>query len=372
MHPQKLIEALHTAEKLKDTTRHCYTTGGRHESVAEHSWRISLMALWLRDEFPNVDMDKVTRMCLIHDLGECFTGDIPTFHKTNADEKTEERLLYAWVDTLPEPTRSEMRALYDEMAALQTPEAKIYKALDKMEAVLAHNESDITSWAPNEYSLNLTYGQEQAAWNPYLAKLREAMRQETLQKIERESHAFIRKAQPDDIPLIEAIYDHIHTAEESGSQTIGWVRGVYPVRATAEAALQRGDLFVMQERGQLLGTAIINQVQVPDYAGAAWQTQAPDNKVCVLHTLVIDPAAKGKGCGKAFVAFYEQYALQHGWHELRMDTNARNAAARAMYKKLGFREIGMVPTTFNGIPGVELILLEKTLDIPDSPSLSDQ
>ena len=85
MKPEKLLEALHTAEKLKDTTRHCYTSKGRHESVAEHSWRIALMAFWLRDEFPQADMDKVIRMCLIHDLGECFTGDIPAFDKTAAD-----------------------------------------------------------------------------------------------------------------------------------------------------------------------------------------------------------------------------------------------------------------------------------------------
>ena len=94
MEPEKLLEALHTAEKLKDTTRHCYTSQGRHESVAEHSWRIALMALWLRDEFPQADMGKVIRMCLIHDLGECFTGDIPAFDKTAADEVKEETLLY--------------------------------------------------------------------------------------------------------------------------------------------------------------------------------------------------------------------------------------------------------------------------------------
>lgn len=97
MEPEKLLEALHTAEKLKDTTRHCYTSKGRHESVAEHSWRIALMAFWLRDEFPQADMDKVIRMCLIHDLGECFTGDIPAFDKTAADEAAEEALLSRWV-----------------------------------------------------------------------------------------------------------------------------------------------------------------------------------------------------------------------------------------------------------------------------------
>ncbi len=148
MEPEKLLEALHTAEKLKDTTRHCYTSKGRHESVAEHSWRIALMAFWLRDEFPQADMDKVIRMCLIHDLGECFTGDIPAFDKTAADEAAEEALLSRWVDSLPEPVCTEMRTLYAEMAALQTTEAKIYKALDKMEAIVQHNESAIATWEP--------------------------------------------------------------------------------------------------------------------------------------------------------------------------------------------------------------------------------
>ena len=162
MEPEKLLEALHTAEKLKDTTRHCYTSKGRHESVAEHSWRIALMAFWLRDEFPQADMDKVIRMCLIHDLGECFTGDIPAFDKTAADEAAEEALLSRWVDSLPEPVCTEMRTLYAEMAALQTTEAKIYKALDKMEAIVQHNESAIATWEQQEYALNLTYGVEQS------------------------------------------------------------------------------------------------------------------------------------------------------------------------------------------------------------------
>ena len=92
MKPEELIKVLHTAERLKDTTRHCYTSGGRHESVAEHSWRLCLMAYFMRDEFPEADCDKVLKMCLIHDIGECFTGDIPSFNKTDSDEKTEEKL----------------------------------------------------------------------------------------------------------------------------------------------------------------------------------------------------------------------------------------------------------------------------------------
>lgn len=184
MEPRTLLDILTTAERLKDTTRHCYTSRGRHESVAEHSWMMTLMAFLLRSEFPEADMDKVTRMCIIHDLGECFTGDIPTFDKTAAHEEQEEDLLTAWVNTLPQPQRDEMTALYAEMNALQTQEAKIYKAIDKMEAVLQHNLSDIATWIPHEYQLNVVYGADQAAFSPYLTALREEMRNDTLAKIE--------------------------------------------------------------------------------------------------------------------------------------------------------------------------------------------
>ena len=184
MEPQALLSALHVAERLKDATRHCETSGGRRESVAEHSWRLALMAYWLRDEFPELDMDKVVTMCLIHDLGEAFTGDIPSFQKTGADEAREETLLSDWVRTLPEPFAGEMEALYREMAARQTPEAKLFKALDNLEAVIQHNESDLATWSENEFTLNLSYGADKAAWSPVLLALRDAVREETDEKIE--------------------------------------------------------------------------------------------------------------------------------------------------------------------------------------------
>ena len=183
MEVRELLKALAVAEGLKDTTRHCYTAGGRHESVAEHSWMMTVMAFFLKEEFPEVDMDKVIRMCIFHDLGECFTGDIPTFDKGESDEATEEQLLYRWVDSLPGSVSAEMRALYEEMAALQTTEAKLYKAIDILEAVIQHNHSDLSTWIPKEYSLNLTYGNDKVAFSPYLTELREAIRRDTEEKI---------------------------------------------------------------------------------------------------------------------------------------------------------------------------------------------
>ena len=183
MQPRELLDALLIAERLKDTTRHCYTAKGRHESVAEHTWMMSLMAFWVKDHFPEADMDKVIRMCLIHDLGEAFTGDIPTFDKTAADEQKEDDLLYRWVRSLPEKQSKEMLALYEEMAERKTLEAKIYKALDGLEAVVQHNISDLSTWIPKEYELNKTYASDRVTFSEYLTELREEILKDTLKKL---------------------------------------------------------------------------------------------------------------------------------------------------------------------------------------------
>ena len=170
-----------------------------------------------------------------------------------------------------------------------------------------------------------------------------------------------RKAAAADLSAVNEIYEQIHTEEEAGRVSIGWIRGVYPTEKNAAASLQRGDLFVAEDNGTIAGAAVINQQQVDVYSDAPWEYSAPDSAVMVLHTLVISPKVSGKGYGKAFVAFYEAYALSRNCPYLRMDTNARNIRARAMYRKLGYKEIGIVPCVFNGIDGVQLVLLEKKL-----------
>lgn len=183
MKPSELLAILSVAEKLKCNTRHCYTSSGRHESVAEHSWRIALMAMLIGPEFPEADMNRVIRMCLIHDLGEAFTGDIPTFDKTAADTAQEDALFAQWVQTLPEETKQEFSGLLAEMNAQETLEAKIYKALDKMEAVIQHNESDIATWIPLEYDLQLRYGAENVKFSPWFQSLKAEIDSWTKRKI---------------------------------------------------------------------------------------------------------------------------------------------------------------------------------------------
>lgn len=184
MNPHEYLEILHVAERLKDTTRHCTTSQGRVESVAEHSWRISLMAMLLRDEFPLADINKVICMCIIHDLGECFTGDIPTFVKTDSDREVEDSMLNKWVETLPPEISKSLRELYQEMDEQKTLESKLYKSLDKLEAVIQHNEAPISTWSENEYELNKTYAFDIVKFSGWLTQLREEILQETLSKIE--------------------------------------------------------------------------------------------------------------------------------------------------------------------------------------------
>lgn len=186
MNAKEYLEILHIAERLKDTPRHCTTTKGRIESVAEHSWRVSLMAVLLKNEFKDADMDKVVNMCLVHDLGECFTGDIPTFQKTDKDRKTEDQLLYQWVNSLPDELSKELSALYDEMQAQKTLESKIYKALDKLEALIQHNESPLDTWSENEFEMNKTYAFDTVAFSQWLTELRKAILEDTISKIENE------------------------------------------------------------------------------------------------------------------------------------------------------------------------------------------
>lgn len=188
MDPKTLFSILRQAEKLKCVTRHCDTTSGRRESVAEHSWRLSLMAMLVSDEFPHLDMNKVLRMCVIHDLGESFTGDIPAFDK-NTDHRTEEqRLLNDWIASFPEPIKTDFSALLAEMNAMSTDEARLYKALDNLEAVIQHNESDISTWLPLEYDLQLTYGSDKVGFSPYLQRLKAELDDWTRRKIAEEGN----------------------------------------------------------------------------------------------------------------------------------------------------------------------------------------
>ena len=178
------LNFLNIAEKLKCNTRHSYTSSGRHESVAEHSWRLAMMAYLIGDEFPEIDIDRVIQMCLFHDMGEAVTGDIPCFEKNGSDEAAEDEAVTWLLKQLSAPHRQNVELLFREMREQQTAEAKLYKALDKLEALIQHNEADISTWIPLEYELQMTYGTKECEFSEFLKKLRDIVREDSVRKIE--------------------------------------------------------------------------------------------------------------------------------------------------------------------------------------------
>jgi len=180
MEARRFIEFLGIIEKLKCNTRHSWTSTGRQESVAEHSHRCAVMAMLCADEFPELDINKVIKMCLIHDFGEAVTGDIPSFLKTDDQERTEADAIDNLCARIPE---AGLAPLFSEMREMKTPEAKLYKALDNLEAVISHNEAPLSTWTELEYSLNLTYGEENCEQFEWTKALRAELKRDSVRKI---------------------------------------------------------------------------------------------------------------------------------------------------------------------------------------------
>ena len=147
MTQREYLDFLRVLEKMKCNTRHSWTSNGRQESVADHSYQLAVMALLLEGEpeFAQVDFNKVIRMCLLHDMGEAVTGDVPAFLKTDEDRETEEGAIARLLRMLPSSKAQEFRELFWEMEERSTPEAKLYKILDRAEAVIQHNEADLST-----------------------------------------------------------------------------------------------------------------------------------------------------------------------------------------------------------------------------------
>ncbi|MDT8717122.1 HD domain-containing protein [Clostridium sp. 19966] len=183
MNTRQFIDIMSIAEKLKNNTRHSWTSSNRHESVAEHSWRLSLMAYLVKDEFPDADINKVILMCIWHDIGEAITGDIPAFVKTESDETVENDAVSDLLWSLPQPYKTELLELFLEMNKQETVEAKIYKALDKMEALIQHNEADLSTWIPLEYEANLWYGKKEVEFSDYMKELKQTIYEDSIEKI---------------------------------------------------------------------------------------------------------------------------------------------------------------------------------------------
>ena len=185
---EKLIRYLRfirEAERLKNVLRTAYTSEGRHESTAEHSWRLALLAAVLTGERPVLDMQRVVLMCLIHDLGEAFDGDVPAIAQTAPGVKAASELaaMERLTRLLPPEAGATIREIWEEYEACQTPEARWVKALDKAETIIQHNQG--ANPAGFDYAFNLTYGSEYFDDGALLSDLRLLLDEETGRHVRR-------------------------------------------------------------------------------------------------------------------------------------------------------------------------------------------
>lgn len=176
-----ILDFLRHAEQMKNETRSSWTSEGRRESVAEHTWRLCLMSLVFEEHFPEVDYARLVKMCIIHDLGEAIGGDIPAIEQP-ADGKAEQerRDLLQLLRPLPQRLQDEITELWDEYEAARSPEARLAKALDKLETILQHNQG--ANPDDFDYHFNLEYGKEYTTGDPLIASIRHILDRETARR----------------------------------------------------------------------------------------------------------------------------------------------------------------------------------------------
>ena len=182
------LSFLHQAEKLKQLMRHSCLSNGRRESVAEHSWRLSLMAMILASQIKRkYDQAKLLKMAIIHDLAEVIAGDHWAFKAIKLDQQDKERLgLKELVKDLAKDAQIEIIELWEEYEENKTEEAKLVKALDKVEVLIQHNEAKISSWNQKEFSFNFEHGDDKCLYDDTLWSLKELVKEECFEKIVRE------------------------------------------------------------------------------------------------------------------------------------------------------------------------------------------
>ncbi len=174
-----ILSFLQEAERLKDTLRSGTTRQNRPESSAEHSWRLCLMVLLFERELSDIDMQKLLKLCVIHDLGEAISGDIPAPHQSPGDDRQdrERRDFLDLCTPLPQDVKEDLLALFDEYAAARTPEAQLAKGFDKLETMLQHH---LMPGADAEFhAFNLGYGLDRTNAAPLTRQIRKMVDEKT-------------------------------------------------------------------------------------------------------------------------------------------------------------------------------------------------
>lgn len=174
----------------------------------------------------------------------------------------------------------------------------------------------------------------------------------------------IREATPLDMDGVEQTYSALLAHEQIHGSSTNWVPGVYPTRATAEAACKAGALYVLEEQGEICASVILNHTQSEDYRKIPWLYPAEDEEALVIHTLCIPPEKAGRGYGKAMVRYAVNLARETGCKVIRLDTWIGNKPAAALYQGLGFRYAGAGEVLFQDRIPETLVFFELLLEDP--------
>lgn len=289
---EQFVAFLDKIEKLKSVPRHCVTSDGTQEYVAGHCWRMAMMAYLMKDELGEIDIDKVIRMCLWHDIGEAVTGDVPTFLKNEAHEEAEKNEVDKLLSELPKPLYEEVSTLFAEIEALETKEAKVYKALDKLEAVIQHNESDISTWLPLEYELQQTYAAQNVVGFPFLESLQEQAVKRTKEKIaEQEEKAAKGNAQEAAAAItVQAVGETAAAADAQAVVESEAVAGAQMVEEAKSAA----DAQTVEEAESAMDTQAAGVAQAAGEAESAEDAQAVGKTATAVDTQAGEPSGESK------------------------------------------------------------------------------
>ncbi len=342
-----LLEFLRAAERLKVVHRSGYTSAGEPESVAEHTWRLALMALLLAPEFPEVDFARLVKICLVHDLGEAIGGDVPAPEQarraaagaTGGKAAAERRDLLALLAPLPAPLGEEITALWDEYEAAQSPEASLAKALDKLETILQHTQG--RNPPEFDYRFNLGYGRQHTGGLPLIAAIRAELDRATA---ERALEAERRRPQPRGA-----------AAPEIRELAPGDFGQVWPILRTVVAG---GDTFawppeLSMEEGRRLWTAPparayvarLGDVVVGSYFLRPNQPGLGDHVANAGY--IVAPEARGRGIARALCEHSLEVARAAGFDAMQFNfVVSTNEGAVRLWQQCGFTIAGRVPRAF--------------------------
>lgn len=184
---REVLQLIHLGEGLKRELRHSWLSDGRQESVAEHSWRLTLMAMALEPYLKKpFSMEKLLKMLVIHDLVEVYAGDIPAFEVSERKQLKFENELKAMAqirDMIGGTSGEAMYQLWLELEEQQSYEAKVANALDKLEVQIQHNEAELATWLPIEYEMTFQIDKH-TNFDDALQQLKNLVVEEAVAKLE--------------------------------------------------------------------------------------------------------------------------------------------------------------------------------------------